>query len=609
MIKPEPEVLPPLPIVENGRHFVGRSSALVSTDEGPLPKRMLSSMRPHAAIADDDTAACSTSGPAPDAVRINGQPQGNTADAQSSNGHANRYANGYPHGQASVFHATVATTRSSDSGASSSSSSSGDASLSSQASISAVAQSPADGPLTSDSSTPCTVSLSSSPQSSHTTGSSEPATSHAPSSGPPPDAKSEPPAAASQPAQEASAGTESQPALPTPAGHIPQPILVISFVSATLTMASCVFNTLLPIYMVTELRMSMRSMGMFEGLLEAFSYIVRMFSGGRARYFVLQIRYVIAQIHLAQDDDGRMHAPSSMLHSCFPPFCFLHVHWLLASARTARAVSQLSGMSQDTLAGCCFLLLPPPAGVVSDLMTSRKAAITLGFAMGAMAKFGMSGAATVGQLFASKAVDRLANGVQAAPRDALISDLAPATSRSACFGFAQSMRKWGSFMGAGLSYFLMKASGNNYKLIFLLAATVSVASCLAFAFLVPSHKRPQQAAAAPAAAPASGSATQQAAQQQQGQQQQGFSLRGFWRDVRSMGPDFYRMLAVIALYGMGHINESMLEARAIEVGCTSCTFLGLQERLRCVVSSFRHLVGWGCLSCSCNQDMGSYCQA
>ncbi len=45
-------------------------------------------------------------------------------------------------------------------------------------------------------------------------------------------------------------------------------------------------------------------------------------------------------------------------------------------------------------------------------MTSRKSAITLGFAMGAMAKFGMSGSTTVAQLFASKAVDRLANGVQ-----------------------------------------------------------------------------------------------------------------------------------------------------------------------------------------------------
>ena len=52
------------------------------------------------------------------------------------------------------------------------------------------------------------------------------------------------------------------------------------------------------------------------------------------------------------------------------------------------------------------------AGVVSDMMHSRKSAITLGFAMGACAKFGMSGATTVAHLFSCKAVDRLANGVQ-----------------------------------------------------------------------------------------------------------------------------------------------------------------------------------------------------
>ena len=33
---------------------------------------------------------------------------------------------------------------------------------------------------------------------------------------------------------------------------------------------------------VSELKMSMRSMGMFEGMLEAFSYLVRMFSGERS---------------------------------------------------------------------------------------------------------------------------------------------------------------------------------------------------------------------------------------------------------------------------------------------------------------------------------------
>lgn len=52
------------------------------------------------------------------------------------------------------------------------------------------------------------------------------------------------------------------------------------------------------------------------------------------------------------------------------------------------------------------------SGVISDRMTSRKAAITAGFVMGAAAKFGMSFAASTVQLFLSKAVDRLGNGVQ-----------------------------------------------------------------------------------------------------------------------------------------------------------------------------------------------------
>ena len=52
---------------------------------------------------------------------------------------------------------------------------------------------------------------------------------------------------------------------------------------------------------------------------------------------------------------------------------------------------------------------------------------------------------------------------QAAPRDALISDLAPKATRSACFGFAQSMRKWGSAVGAGLVFVLMRATNNNYQ--------------------------------------------------------------------------------------------------------------------------------------------------
>lgn len=203
------------------------------------------------------------------------------------------------------------------------------------------------------------------------------------------------------------------------------------------------------------------------------------------------------------------------------------------------------------------------SGIISDRMTSRKAAIAAGFFMGAGAKLGMSFATTAGQLFITKAVDRLGNGVQAAPRDALIGDLSPAKSRSACFGFAQSMRKWGSFMGAGLAFALMKASGNNYQAIFLLASAVSAASALAFVLFVPSH--PNVASHAPAAAAASTTPTTAAAVAAKSTGGWLQTAAGVLRDVRSMGVDFWRTLSVITLYGAAHINESLLEARAIEV--------------------------------------------
>jgi MFS family permease len=110
-----------------------------------------------------------------------------------------------------------------------------------------------------------------------------------------------------------------------------------------------------------------------------------------------------------------------------------------------------------------------------------------------------------------------------------------------------------------MAYVLMRASQNNYQLIFYMASAVSALSCIAFVLLVPSHPVRREG---------------QAGQQQQGQagqqqQQQGGFLNGVQHVLaaaKAMPKEFYRMMAVISLYGMGHINESLLEARAIEVG-------------------------------------------
>jgi hypothetical protein len=112
--------------------------------------------------------------------------------------------------------------------------------------------------------------------------------------------------------------------------------------------------------------------------------------------------------------------------------------------------------------------------------------------------------------------------------------------------------------------FCTQASGNNYQLIFLMAASVSLASCLAFVLLVPNHARPvQKVPEHSSESPAGNSQTQGPTTAST----QGLSLSKIWRDVMSMGSDFYRMLVVVGLYCSAHINEvSMLNFCQFE-GC------------------------------------------
>lgn len=169
---------------------------------------------------------------------------------------------------------------------------------------------------------------------------------------------------------------------------------------------------------------------------------------------------------------------------------------------------------------------------------------------------------------------------QAAPRDALIGDLSPVGVRSACFGLAQSLRKWGSAVGALAAFFLMKASNNNYQLIFYSAATVSLIACLAFVVFIPAHprvphhhvnqqqrelelqqKQQQGATQSVTGVTSSSGGGVSAAISPVGPDGMLSGARDFLRSVCSMSSDFYRMVGVISLYALGHINESLLEVR------------------------------------------------
>ncbi|MBS0627808.1 MAG: MFS transporter, partial [Verrucomicrobia bacterium] len=98
-------------------------------------------------------------------------------------------------------------------------------------------------------------------------------------------------------------------------------------------------------------------------------------------------------------------------------------------------------------------------------------------------------------VYCAKLTDRISNGLQASPREALISDVAPKNLKGACYGFRQSLGVFGSLLGAISIMFLMRVTGNNYQLIFWISGVPPLVGLLALLFFVkdaPSNETAKQ---------------------------------------------------------------------------------------------------------------------
>ena len=74
--------------------------------------------------------------------------------------------------------------------------------------------------------------------------------------------------------------------------------------------------------------------------------------------------------------------------------------------------------------------------------------MVIGYTMTVLAKPVLALSSTFGIAFAGKILERFGNGIQASPRDALVSDIAPADSKGTCFGVKRSLGVAGSFSEA-----------------------------------------------------------------------------------------------------------------------------------------------------------------
>lgn len=113
------------------------------------------------------------------------------------------------------------------------------------------------------------------------------------------------------------------------------------------------------------------------------------------------------------------------------------------------------------------------SGVFSDYLRKRKPLIVFAYTLTTLARPILALAPNVGWIYCAKLMDRISNGLQATPREALVGDIAPKEKKGACYGLRQMLGFIGSILGALSIMFLMAYAQNNYNFIFWAASVPS----------------------------------------------------------------------------------------------------------------------------------------
>lgn len=114
------------------------------------------------------------------------------------------------------------------------------------------------------------------------------------------------------------------------------------------------------------------------------------------------------------------------------------------------------------------------SGLISDYFMNRKAILFVGCGLSLLMKPIFAISCSPLMVLAAQSVERIGNGLQAVPRDALIADLSDNKTRGQSFGFSKSFKTVGSLLGTCIAITIMWTTNNNYRIVFL-CSTIAVA--------------------------------------------------------------------------------------------------------------------------------------
>lgn len=147
-------------------------------------------------------------------------------------------------------------------------------------------------------------------------------------------------------------------------------------------------------------------------------------------------------------------------------------------------ISILEGVAEG--ASYAFKLL---SGVASDYLRRRKAIMVVGYGLMVISRPVLAISNTFLVVLGARLMERLGNGIQATPRDALVGDVAPTERRGAAYGLMRSLGTAGSCFGAIVAIFAMWWTLENFRQVFWLA---TIPAILAYFILISFVKEPER---------------------------------------------------------------------------------------------------------------------
>ena len=195
------------------------------------------------------------------------------------------------------------------------------------------------------------------------------------------------------------------------------------------------------------------------------------------------------------------------------------------------------GLVEGVVEGVSFLM-KMLSGIMSDYLRRRKLMIVLGYIFMLLSRPILALFSSIYMVVLARFLDRVGNGIQASPRDALVGDIAPKEIRGACYGLRIGLGTAGSFAGALVALILMWINEADYLHVFLMAMIPALLAVIIMVFFIKEPEKNQHPKNLKPRHPLN------------------------WADVPRLGRSYWLLMIVVSVFMIAQLGEAIMVIHA-----------------------------------------------